>query len=493
VPKVQGEVGGASYFAAHLKRLGAGQPNTLIVAAGDLVGASPLTSSLFHHEPTVEVMNAMGLTATTVGNHEFDQGLDELLRLKNGGCHPKDGCKFEPTFGGAKYAELAANVTMTSTKASPLPAYVIREVAGIPIAFVGMPLTDTPHSVVSSGVAGLAFADEVATANALVPEIKQKGAQSIVLLIHQGGEVGQGGGLDDCVDFKGPIIKITEKLDPAYKVVVSGHTHALYNCTVAGRPVTSALSFGRVITTIDLSIDPKTREVVRAEAHNHAVTHDIAPDEAVQAIVDRAAAQAAPLENRPIGHITATLSAHERGPDSPLGEVIADAELEATKKNGAKIAIVNTSGVRTDIVFPKSGDEKEDGVVTYGEAFASQPFGNDLVTVTITGHDLQSLFEKWAKERTGVAVSDGLAVRYTEGGTFEIKVLGKPLDPKASLRITTNSFLADREPLLKDGRNKVTVRGDIDALEAYFTAHAKVSPPKTRRITLSSGAPPPAH
>lgn len=486
VPNVTGEVGGAGYFAAHLRRLGAGQADVVVVAAGDLIGASPLTSSLFHHEPTVEVMNALGLSVTSLGNHELDQGMDELLRLKKGGCHPKDGCRFKPTFGGAKYDILGANVTETKTSSAPLPSWVAREVGGVPIAFVGMTLQDTPHSVVPEGVAGLAFAEEVKAANALVPEIRARGIEAMVLLIHEGGEVSSPS-LDACNDLRGPIVRIVEGLDRAFDVVVTGHTHALYNCTVAGRSVTSALSFGRVITSIDLTIDPKTRDVVRAEAHQHAVTHEIPPDPAVQAIVDQASAAASTIENRPIGHITETLSGHGRnGKESSLGAVIADAQLEATRKHGAQVSLMNAGGVRSDLLYKKSGEEKEDGIVTYGEAFAVQPFSNRLVTLTITGRDLAAVLERELGDGSGLLVSEGLVVRYSRSAgkrsVVEVTLGGKRLDPKSPVRVTTNSFLAERDPALKEGTSRVTGPLDIDALEAYFASHPRVSPPKTARI-----------
>lgn len=482
LPGTEGPVGGAVYFATHMKKLADGHPNTLVVAAGDLVGASPLTSAMFHDEPTIDVMNAIGLNVTAMGNHELDEGIDEVIRLKKGGCHPKDGCKLGATFGGAKYEILAANVTMTSTKQAPLPGYVIREVGGVPIGVIGLPLTGTPHAVAPEGVVGLSFADEVQSINALVPEIKQKGAETIVVLIHEGGE-GRAPSLDACNDFKGPIVKIVEGLDKAIDVVVSGHTHQLYNCRVSGRPVTSAASFGRAITTIDLEIDPKTKDVVKSEAHNHAVTQEVTPDPTVQKILDHALSIAAPIENRVIGRITETLTASASGSatgESPLGDVIADAQLEATKKLGAKVALVNQSGVRSDLIFAKSGEEREDGLVTYGEAFASQPFENRLVTLTVTGEALASVLEK-TTTKGGLLVSQGLVVKMKEGvATLELG--GKPLAPKSNVRITTNSFVAEREPALKEGKDRVAGPTDLEALEQYFKAHPKVSPPKKPRI-----------
>jgi 5'-nucleotidase len=480
VPGVSGDVGGAAWFAAHVRKLAAGK-DAIIVAAGDLIGASPLTSGLFHDEPTIDVMNALGLSVTTIGNHELDEGLDELLRMKRGGCHPKDGCKYQSTFAGAKFEYLGAN--MTANGAPPLPAYVVREVGGIPIAFVGMPLEGTPHAVMPKAVAGITFADEVKTANALVPEIRAHGVETIVLLIHQGGEVGSPS-LDGCKDFKGAIVDIVEKLDPAYDVVVSGHTHALYNCRVAGRPVTSASSFGRVVTTIDLTIDPKTKDVVSSEAHNHAVTHDLPPDPEIGAIVERAAAASGPLENRVIGRITESLTGSARsGPFGALGFVIADAELEATKKAGARIALVNRTGIRSDIVFAKSGDEKEDGIVTFGEAFAAQPFGNDLVTLTIKGKDLVTVFERTAREGSPLLVSEGVFLRYgADKKVAELKIGGKPVAAKDSVRLTTNSFLAERDETLREGTDRVDGPSDIEAFEAYFVKKSPIAPPKQARI-----------
>lgn len=484
LPRMDQPVGGAAYFAAHLKKLAEGHPNTLIVSAGDLVGASPLTSSLFHDEPTIEVMNAIGLTATAIGNHELDEGPDELLRLQKGGCHPKDGCKFDKEFPGAKFDYLAANVSKKGSSGTLLPPYVVREVAGIPIALVGMPLEDTPHSVVPEGVAGLEFGNEDKVANALVPELKKKGIETMILLIHEGGET-KSPGLDDCHEFKGSIVGVVEKLDPAYDAVVSGHTHQLYNCKVAGRPVTSASSFGRVITTIDLEIDPKTKDVVKAEAHNHAVTHDLTPDPAVQAIVDRAIAAAAPIENRVIGKITDTLSGGSRnGQESTLGRVVADAQLAATKKTvKAEVAIVNAAGIRADILFPKSGDEKEDGLVTYGEAFAAQPFGNKLYTMTVTGEELTKTLERELRG-AGVYVSEGLVIKWERGSKEPPKLTlnGKPVTATQKIRLTTNNFLADRDPGLAKIADRTPGPMDLEALEAYFTAKKVISPPKTARL-----------
>jgi 5'-nucleotidase len=482
---VAGPVGGAAYFSAHLRNLGAGRANTVVVAAGDLVGASPLASALFHDEPTVEVMNAMGLDVTSLGNHELDEGIAELLRLKRGGCHPKDGCRFEDNFGGARYDILGANVLEKASGHAPLPPYTIRTFEGISIAFVGMTLEDTPSVVVPSGIEGLKFADETRTASALVPDLKRRGVEAIVLLVHQGGLV-KGGGLDDCNELHGPIVKIAEQLDPAIDAIVSGHTHALYNCRVAGRPVTSALSFGRVITALDLTIDRSTHDVIEAEAHNHAVSHNLAPDPNIERIVERAVTLAAPLENRVIGRIAKTIRA-DAGPsgESPLGSVIADAQLEATRKEGATIAVLNHGGIRSDLVYPRSGVEAEDGLVTYGEAFTAQPFGNLLVTLTLTGAELIAFFEGEMHGTAVVQVSAGTTLRWTTKGpkrVVAVKINGTAVAEGDRVRITVNNFLADTNTVLKRARDRVVGGTDLEALEAYFKAHAVVDAPKVPRI-----------
>ena len=491
VAGVEGDVGGAGYFAAHLRKLGAGKPGTLVVSAGDLVGASPFTSALFHDEPTVAVMNELGLSVTSLGNHELDEGLDELLRLKSGGCHPKDGCKFEPTFRGAKFDYLGANVRSSSVAhPMPLPSWVVREVSGVKIAFVGMTLEATPLGLFPEAAAGLSFADEVTTANALVPEIKAQGIEAIVLLIHQGGNV-EAPALDSCTNFRGPIVDIVEHLDPAFDAVVSGHTHALYNCVVAGKPVTSALSFGRVVTSIDLTIDPTTHDVIHAEAKNHPITHDLPPDPAVQAIVDRASAASAPQENRVIGRINANISLGSAALESPLGNVVADAQLEVTRNHGATVALLNTNGIRSDLLFAKSGDETEDGLVTYGEAFAVQPFGNELVTLTITARQLMTVLEASLWEHANMQVSYGVTVRYEiDGVTGKKHVValvlgGSTLDSSANVRITTSSFLAETDPALKTGTNRVVGPTDLAALEMYFAAHPTVTAARTPRFVAN--------
>src|SRR6478672_4275150 len=378
--------GGAEHMATLVKQLRDGHKNTIFVAAGDLIGASPFLSAMFHDEPSVEALSMMGLAITSVGNHEFDEGKTELLRMQNGGCHPEDGCQGPHPFTGAKFHYLAASTIETATGKSVLPPYEIREFEGIPVAFIGLTLKGTAGIVSPSGIAGLEFRDEAETVNALVPQLKARGVEAIVVLIHQGGE--PSGDYNECPAITGPIVDIVKKFDRAVDVVVSGHTHRAYVCDIDGRLVTSGDKYGTLVTAIDLKLDPVTRDVVSAKAENVIVANaSLAKDAEQTALIEAYDRLSAPIANRPAGSVTQTLSRipNEAG-ESPLGDVIADAQLAATKEatNGsAVIALTNPGGIRTDIV------PKENGAVSYGELFTSQPFRNRLVTMTLTGSQLK--------------------------------------------------------------------------------------------------------
>src|SRR5215831_14351999 len=321
--------GGAEHMATLVKGLRARKKNSVFVAAGDLIGASPLLSALFHDEPTIESLSAMGLEFTAVGNHEFDEGKDELLRMQNGGCHPTAGCKGPRAFTGAKFHYLAASTIDRRTGQTLLPAYEIKEFEGIPVAFIGLALRSTPNIVSPSGVAGLEFRDEAETA--LVPQLRQRGIEAIVVLIHEGGL--PTGGYNECPGISGPIVDIVAKLDRAVDVIVSGHTHLAYVCEIGGRLVTSADKFGTIVTEIEIEVDRNTRDVVSARADNLIVRTDAYAKDAEQtALIASYEERVKGLAGRVVGSITATLS-RAVGPsgESVLGDIVADAQLAATR------------------------------------------------------------------------------------------------------------------------------------------------------------------
>src|SRR5215475_454584 len=264
--KVLVPAGGSEHMATLVKQLREGHKNNIFVTAGDLIGASPFLSAMFHDEPTIESMSMMGLEISSVGNHEFDERKDELLRMQNGGCHPVDHCQGPHPFAGAKFHYLAASTVVKDTGKTLFPPYEIREFDGIPVAFIGLTLKGTPEIISPASSAGLDFRDEVETVNALVPELKAKGVEAIVVLIHEGGF--PTGDYNECPGISGPIVDIVKKFDKAVDVVISGHTHQAYVCNIDGRLVTSADKYGTVVTAIDLALDPRTHDVISAKANN---------------------------------------------------------------------------------------------------------------------------------------------------------------------------------------------------------------------------------
>lgn len=490
--------GGAAYFAAEVAALRAEEPNTLVVAAGDLVGASPLISGGFHDEPTIEAMNLIGLDATAVGNHEFDKGSAELVRLQRGGC-AAEGCPAGTHFDGARFSYLAANVaTDASGKSTLFPSYVVKQLGGIPVALIGLTLEGTPEIVSPLGVAGLRFRDEIETVNGLIPELHARGIHAIVVLIHEGGNQTGRAAIDGCNELTGEIVDIVRGLDRDVDIVVSGHSHAAYNCVVDGRRVTQALSYGRVITQIKLTLDRATGDIRSTDAHNLIVDPaQLAPDPRIVALVERYAALIAPVRDRVVGHADFALTtppdiATSSG-ESMLGAIIADAMLAASadpKLGGAVAACTNPGGVRTAIM---PNPKKE---ITHGAAFSALPFGNTLVTLTLTGAQLDSLLEDQFRGNPVkiLQCSSNFAFSWSRSAAVgqkvdprSIKIGGTTIDPKKGYRIAVNNFIAaggDGFVTLKEGKDPVGGIVDIEALEAYLKRLDPVPTPAANRVTV---------
>ncbi len=508
--------GGGEYLSAKLSELREGNKYSLTVAAGDLIGGSPAFSGLFHDEPSVETLNAMDLDISGVGNHEFDEGVDELLRMQNGGCHPDDGCYFpDEPYPGADFQWLAANVVNDAGE-TPLPPYEIKRIKNVKVGFIGMTLEATDTLVAAAGIEGWNFLDEAETANALVPELQAQGVEAIVVLLHEGGsQTPPPGAVDACVGISGPVVAINDALDPAIDVMITGHTHLPYNCLLddsAGDPriVTSAYSFGRVVSDVSLVLDKRTKDVRRdlSTASNHAVIQaDLTPDPAITSIIEKWQPLFDESGNTPIGTITAdilrggTPPGSDRGVESAAGNLVADAQLWATSSFFADVAFMNPGGVRSDLLYAQSGTEG-DGVVTFGEAFTFQPFGNTLRTFEMTGAQIVSALEEQcqpigsSRPFLHLGVSEGftydlvttiVAGDCTSVTISNVELNGLPLGPTATYRVTVNSFLSDggdnfetfgtiTSPKLDGGE-------DLQALSNYLGTFSPVAPPPTDRVT----------
>ena len=546
-------VGGADALAAWVARLESTNPDHAVVGGGDFVGASPLVSGLFLDEPAVEVLNRIGVDFTAVGNHEFDKGAAELLRLQHGGCKQAAGqpdpnsCKglgssAPGTFDGARFQWLAANVVDTATGRPLLPAYAVKTFEGVPVAFIGMTLRGTPGIVSPSGIAGLDFRDEADTVNALVPPLRAQGVEAIVVLVHQGGvQSGQANDINGCDGAlknadgsDSEIARIVSRLDDAVDLVISAHTHAAYNCSAnavgaaratglanrAGRlvPVTSANSYGRVLTDIDLTLDRRTHDVLAVSPTNRLVVRDdpaVPPDPAVRDIVQGYARLAAPLAERVVGRLATALSnAPDDAGEAPAGSLVADTQLRATQpaeSGGAQIAFMNPGGVRGAGFVPPAGSTSP-FALSYAAAFTVQPFGNSLVTMTLTSTQLKALLEQQFKgcggqgKDTPLQPSAGLRVTWSASAPACAKIVdaswtsvdlqaipprvagalqpivrgGVVLEPARTWRVTVNSFMAsggDGYAALTSGTDRLGGAQDLDALVAYLASTLPPHPP----------------
>ncbi|MEW2294535.1 bifunctional metallophosphatase/5'-nucleotidase [Streptomyces sp. NPDC006743] len=513
------DAGGVEYLASSLRTARKGHPYSVTAAAGDLIGASPLLSGLFHDEPTVEAMNKLGLDVTSVGNHEFDEGATELARMQNGGCHPKDGC-YEPgrTFEGADYPYLAANVTDEKTGKPILKPYWVWKHDGVKIGFIGVTLEGTPDIVTAEGVKGLKFHDEVETVNKYADVLDRQGVKSIVALVHEGGRPASASYDYDCDSpgagdgISGPIVDIAKNITPKVDALVTGHTHQAYVCTIpdpSGRPrmVTSASSYGKLYTDTTLTYDRRTRDIVRTsvKSANHVVSRTQPKAADMTALISRWNALAAPVADRPVGYISGDIDG--RGattPESPLGDLIADAQLAHAKSLDPKaaLALMNPGGIRSDLVHKASGSEG-DGVVTYGEAFTVQPFSNTVNLVDLTGAQLVTALQQQVSGPNEASpkilqVSRGLTytLDLTRSGAARVdagsvRLNGTPIDPAATYRVAMNSFLAgggDGFTELGKGRNPLVGADDLKAFNDYLTANSSaagpIAPPAADRITV---------
>ncbi|MGW5616567.1 bifunctional metallophosphatase/5'-nucleotidase [Streptomyces sp. NPDC003877] len=509
------DAGGVEYLATHLRQARQGEKYSITAAGGDMVGASPLISGLFHDEPTIEALNKLDLDVTSVGNHEFDEGAEELARLQNGGCHPKEGCYTDEEFEGADFPYLAANVLDEKTKKPILKPYWVWKKNGVKVGFIGVTLEGTPDIVSAEGVKGLTFKDEVETINKYAKELQRKGVKSIVALVHEGGFPASTSYNYDCDSpgagdgISGPIVDIAKNVTPQVDALVTGHTHNAYVCSIAdpsGKPrmVTSAASFGRLYTDTTLTYDRRTGDIARTavKSANRVVTRDVpkAPD--MTGLIGKWNALAAPIGNRAIGYISGDIG--NTGTESPLGDLIADAQLAHGRQLDPEtdLALMNPGGIRAPLTYAAKAGEG-DGVVTYAEGFTVQPFANTVNLQDFTGTQLiQALKEQVSGPNAAapkiLQVSSGLTytLDLTKSGadrvvTDSIRLNGAAIDPAATYRVATNSFLAgggDGFPTLGQGTNDVVGADDLTALEQYLTANSSaaspIAPPKADRITV---------
>ena len=521
--------GGAAALAGLAQELRRGAPHSVLISSGDLIGATPLVSALFKHEPTIEAMNLAGLEVGTVGNHEFDAGLPELLRLRDGGCtanregDPVRACGLD-RHAGARFTLLGANVRRADGSASALPPHRVITAGGVRVGIIGAVTRQTPQLVVPSGVQGLSFIDEAQAINESARALKAQGVEALIVTLHEGAEIGEGGRPADwndtrCPGLRGDAVDIVRRITPEVDLILTAHTHQGYNCVIDGRHVMQAVSYGRGLSVADLMLDPRSGDVMRSqtvarnlpvlnerteEVHRQALAQaepapfaaalrQARPSEPIQRHVQRYVQAAAPQAGRVVGRIGATFDRRGRG-DSAAGRLVADAQWEATRdpaRGGSAFALMNPGGIRTDLVCRGTPPCE----VTYGDLFSMQPFGNSLVVMTLSGAEIRELLEQ--QERPGreggplMSPSSGLSYRWVRSAPAgaraqDIRIAGRPLEESQSYRVTVNSFMAeggDGFTVLKRGRERLGGAQDVDAL----IEHLRRSPaePAAPRIRLA--------
>lgn len=485
--------GGLESVGTLVRAARAQNPNTIFVGGGDLIGATPLISSLLRDEVTLEAFSTLGMEVSTLGNHEFDQGLQELRRMQGGGCNsnaPDRACKFNPQYAGAKFTYIAANVMDKATGQPAFPAYFIKDFGSVKVGFVGAVPKETPTIVSPGGVAGLDFTDEAEAINRVIPELKAKGVGTVVALIHGGSPYTGPFGKVDCDKLDKNFVGLVSRLDPAVGVVKADHVPGTYVCRAGGRLIVQGDAQGRVFSRIDLTLDGSTGSLIGAEASNSVVDPGkTAKDPAMTEIVTRAKALTDPVANQPVAKLGADQITRDQSPagESALGDVIADSQLFATRdaaKGGAVIAFMNPGGIRANLPANPSPS------VTYGDTFAVQPFGNTLVVLTLTGAQIKTLLEQQfdnpaAGQSRMLQVSEGFSYSWdakaaTGSKVSNMALSGTPIDPAKPYRVTVNSFLADGGDnflVLKEGTDRLGGDLDLDAMQAYLKAQEQAGKP----------------
>ncbi len=518
-------VGGVEYLASHVKALEKQQPkSTLTVAAGDLIGGSTFLSGLFQDQPSIESLNLLGLDVSSVGNHEFDEGTRELKRMIRGGCQAS-GC-FQDRQGddipyaGADFDYLGANVVRRSNGKAFMKGVSVKRVKGVRVGFIGMTLQATPSLVSPAGVSRVKFLDEVKTANRKARALKRRGVKSIVVLMHEGGY--QAGTYNGCEGISGPVVRIAKRMHSEIDLIVTGHTHQPYICKIKDpngkrRLVTSASSYGQVLTETHLVINTRSGQVKRGKsmAENHLVTRDVKPHRGETRLINFWQRLSAPLAARVVGTLAPNTditgdSNTCRCEETPMVDLVADAILwgtESEANGGAQIAFMNTGGVRASFIYNDTPQGEAPGEITFAETYAVAPFNNILVTLDMTGEQIEDVLnqqyqateDRGSRPMLSLGVSEGFTYTWEWDGEApaeneqptvsghvvpgSMMLNGEPIVASQTYRVATLNFLADGGDsftAFAQGTNRLGAGEDLENLAAYLTAHPGITPPADR-------------
>jgi 5'-nucleotidase len=479
-----GASAGAAALATAVKSIRAANPNTVFAAAGDLIGASTFTSFIANDKPTIDSLNAAGLEVSAVGNHEFDQGWNDLIN------------RVVPS---ASWKYLGANVHTTDGTPN-LPEYWTQTFQGVTIGFVGAVTDELPSLVSPAGIANLSITDPVTEANRVADQLSDGNAANgeadvVVLLVHEGAATTD---VSSATDPNSKFGKIVLGADANIDAIVSGHTHLAYNHVINGRPVISSGQYGEKFSNMTIQVDPDTKQILSMVNVVENAPGTFADDPTVAAIVSAATAAAGPLGSVKVGDVTADFRrakqpnlSENRGGESTIGNFVADVQLWSANQTGsAQIAFMNPGGIRNDLLFAP------DGVITYAEAAGIQPFANTLITMDLTGAQVKTVLEQQWQPAAAVRPILHLGVNKELTFTYDptapsgshitgVWLSGAPIDPAGTYRVVVNSFLAaggDNFFELANGTNKTdTGKIDLQSMVDYFAANKVASPDYVQR------------
>lgn len=525
-------VGGAAYLAAHLKRLRAGYRNSVFFSAGDNFSGWPFSVDSHANEPSVEVLNAMGLQFSTAGNHEFDQHFPEFLveHMEKGrpfGVAGRDSSFPDSTgrrFRGADFPFYTSNVVLDESGLTVLPPYNIVKVdAGqgrtLPVGFIHLTVTDASTGPTSyqPGMRTLGYLE---TVNSVAAKLKAAGVNAIVVVMHEGGSAGAD--INGLTNPTGPCFTLAQNASPDIAAFVTGHWHSQFSGMVAGpdgvlRPVVEAGCHGKMINEITLKLDRRTGEVVKelTTAVNHANTHDVPPDPQVQKIVNYWVDEGVKRYNIPLavqsGDITRARNAYG---ESAMGNLAADVLLWDARRDGERVDLaLFATAPRTGSVALAGDGLLQDpshsigdarGRVLFGEAWNAFGYGNPVLSATVTGAQiLTALQDQWKQNANGVVTAAPVAVSGNVSYAVDmtappgsrvdagsVTVDGEPLEAGRDYRLAGLAYTlieADGTTAFHGFRDPVRHDRDREAFIAYLRAHPRIDPPATTRVRPVNG------
>lgn len=518
------KVGGAAYLATHVKNLQARHENSIFFSAGDDFSGWPFTIAAHHNEPTIELMNAIGLDFSVTGNHEFDTSVEFLTgHMIKGKCFGEkdvDSCFVDSTgspFKGADYDILSANIRYEDSGKQVLKPYTIKNVKNqhggtMKVGFIGLTTEETIKGS-TSFQEGVLIADSlVETANKYAEELQKKGVETIVAVVHEGGTAqSSGSDFNGCVNPSGPVHEFAKEASPAIDAIVTGHWHAKFNCFINDpngnpRPVVEAANHGKLLNEINLYIDPEKKDAVRelTTSTNHLVTRDVQPDPEIEKSVSYWDERGTERYAEPVAQLTGDITrTRNSNGESSMANLIADVHYETGRKanNPADFALTANSPLKGDLLYNKGANPADrDGQILFGEAWHAYGYQNPILVVTLTGQQIkQILEEQWTLKGDGtvtfnpIAVSENVHYSFSKNKPINEKINpenviinGEPLDLNKSYRVAALAYMvigADGYPTFKQYTDPERVMTDYWAFMEFLEEKQVIEPPELNRVT----------